>query len=113
MFCVHTDADAHEHEPHWHEALHVWVPYVLHVCVLFGEHPWPAHMPLGCHAPVALHVWVSVPQLPHSTGFVCPGPHTPAQAPAVQVWLDPHAAPVFCQCPVPSHVCGCWPLQLV
>jgi hypothetical protein len=46
--------------------------------VAVGAHtPWPPQLPLLCHEPAALHVCVSVPQLPHATGFVWPGAQEP------------------------------------
>jgi hypothetical protein len=46
---------------------------------------------LLCQAPLT-HVCVSVPQLPHGTGFVCPGAHT-LQAPALHTLPEPQLAP--------------------
>ena len=51
----------HEHAPHVQLEVHVSKPYVLQDCVLFGAHPWPAHVP-SCQYPLELHVCVSVPQ---------------------------------------------------
>jgi hypothetical protein len=46
---------------------------VLQVCIVpTAQAPWPAQVLLS-HAPLAPHVSVSVPQLPHGTGFVWPG----------------------------------------
>jgi hypothetical protein len=60
---------------------------VLHASVAFGaQTPWPAHVPF-CQAPLALHVCVSVPQLPQATGLVWPGVHTPVQLPPTHAWL--------------------------
>jgi hypothetical protein len=54
----------------------------LQLCVAFCAHaPWLEQAPLLCHAPPALQVWVSVPQLPQATGFVWPGAQVPAQLP--------------------------------
>jgi hypothetical protein len=83
----HAGAEAHEHEPHAHDAVHVSVPYVLHGCVWLGAHaPCPAHVPLVVHEPVGSHVCVSTPQCPHGTGLVCPGAHIPVHAPFAHVW---------------------------
>jgi hypothetical protein len=101
---VHTGvAGLHEQSPHAHCALHVCDPYVLHACVVLGAHgPCPEQVPLVCHVPAGPHVCVSVPQLPHATGLVCPGAHVPTHVPPTHVWFA-HAmgAP---QWPVPSHV---------
>jgi hypothetical protein len=79
-FGVHTGVEGQEQAPHPQVELHDCVPYVLQLCVAFREHaPWPVHVPLLCHAPLAPQVCVSVPQLPQATGFVCPGAHVPAQ----------------------------------
>ena len=43
-------------------------------------------MPLVCQVPLALHVCVSVPQLPQATGFIPPGAHTPVHTPETHVW---------------------------
>jgi hypothetical protein len=77
---VHVGAVGHEQLPYPQLELHVCVPYVLHVRVPPGaQPPCPWQVP-SCHAP-ATHVCVSVPQLPHATGFVCAGAHA-TQAPA-------------------------------
>jgi hypothetical protein len=85
---VHAGPDPHEHAPHAHVPLHDCVPYVLHDCVaVAAQAPWPGQLPLVTHAPLALHVCVSVPvpQLPHATGFVWVGAHPPVH---VAVPLD-------------------------
>jgi hypothetical protein len=68
--------------------VHVCVPYVLQDCVPFAAHtPWLVQLP-SCQVPLALHVWVLVPQLPQATpGFVCPGAHMPWHDPETHVWL--------------------------
>jgi hypothetical protein len=40
---------------------------------------------------------------------VAPGEHAPAHAPAVHTLAQD--APLFCQVPVASHICGCSPLH--
>lgn len=71
-------AAPHEHVPHAQADVQDCFPYVLHACDELGAHaPWPEQVPPDCHAPLALHVWVSVPQLPHATGLVWPGAHAP------------------------------------
>jgi hypothetical protein len=68
---VHIGVDGHEHAPQAHVVLHAWVPYVSHTWEVVGaQTPWPGHEPLVCQVPLGLHVCVSVPQLPHATGFV-------------------------------------------
>jgi hypothetical protein len=37
------------------------------------------------------------------------GAHTPLQLPLTQAWFE-HAVE-FCHVPVPSQVCGCWPMH--
>ena len=60
-----------EHAPHAQLAVHVCDPYMLHACALVGTHaPCPMQLPLLCHVPALVHVWVSVPQLPQGTGCV-------------------------------------------
>jgi hypothetical protein len=67
---VHAGAAGQVHAPHPQPALQVCVPYVLHDCVACWAHaPWPVHVP-SCHAPLGLHVWTSVPQLPHAIDLV-------------------------------------------
>ncbi len=85
-FGTHTGPDGHEQGPHAQLVVQVSVPYVLHDCVPFGaQAPCPVQVPLVCQVPVALHVCVSVPQLPHATGFVWPDAHTPVHAPDTHV----------------------------
>ncbi len=56
-------------------------------CELFAaQAPWPVQA-FVCQLPVASHVSVSVPQLPHVTGFVWVGAHTPEHTPDTHVWL--------------------------
>jgi hypothetical protein len=75
----HT-GDGAEHEPQVQLEVQLSVPQRLQPCMLPGEQtPWPEHVPLVCQFPDALHVWSSVPQLPHFTGLVWPGAQTPAQ----------------------------------
>src|SRR6266851_1039284 len=38
------------------------------------------------------------------------GLHTPTQPPDTQAWFE-HAAPLLCQTPFTSHICGCNPLH--
>ena len=100
---VHTGAAPHEQVPHAHVDVHICMPYELHACVPPGVHgPCAEQVPLGFQAPLALHVWVSVPQLPHGTGLVCPGAHGPVHTPLTQVWFE-HASGVP-HCPL-SHAC--------
>ncbi len=40
---------------------------------------------------------------------MAPGEHAPAHAPAVHTLAQD--APLFCQVPVASHICGCSPLH--
>jgi hypothetical protein len=81
---VQTGAKGQEHGCHPQLASHVCVPYVLHACVAFGaQTPWPVQLPF-CKLPLALHVCVSVPQLPHETVFVAPGMHDPVHLPWLQ-----------------------------
>jgi hypothetical protein len=85
-FGTHTGLDAHEQAPHAQLVVHVCVPYMLQDCARLGaQAPDPVQVPLVCQLPVALHVCVSVPQLPHAKGFVCPGAHWPTQAPETHV----------------------------
>ncbi len=85
-FGTQTGPDGQEQEPHAQLAAHVCVPYVLQDCVRLGaQTPDPVQVPLVCQLPVALHVCVSVPQLPHAKGSVCPGAHWPMQAPETHV----------------------------
>jgi hypothetical protein len=68
---VHTGVDVHEQAPHAQLELHVSVPYMLHCMVACGVHvPCPLQLPLDFQLPVESHDCVSVPQLPHDTGFV-------------------------------------------
>lgn len=84
---LHAGAEGHEHVPHAQLAVHVCEPYVLHACVAAGtQAPCPVQLPLFCQVPALVHVCVSVPQLPHGTGCVCPGAHMPTHAPARHVW---------------------------
>jgi hypothetical protein len=46
---------------------------------------------LLCQAPLT-HVCVSVPQLPHATGLVCPGAHT-LHAPVLHTLPEPQLVP--------------------
>jgi hypothetical protein len=64
---------------------------VVQVPAQSTEHPQPCDAPVPAHAPadhwqLALHVSVSVPQLPHATVRVLPGRHAPwaPQTPALQ-----------------------------
>lgn len=101
---MQAGAEGHEHAPHAQLAVQVCVPYVLHTCVVVGMHaPCPEQLPLPCQVPADVHVCVSVPQLPHGTGCVCPGAHMPTQAPARHVWST-HACGAL-HCPSPPHVC--------
>jgi hypothetical protein len=85
---------------------------VLHGCVAFGAQLWFEQVPLLSHAPVELHVCVSVPvlQLPQATACVCPGAQRPVQAPETQVWFTqatglPHAPlESHVSTPLPEHV---------
>jgi hypothetical protein len=43
------------------------------------------------------------------THWVVPFEQAPAHVPAVQTYG--HAAPLFCQLPLESHICGCCPLH--
>jgi hypothetical protein len=103
---VHTGAAGHEQLPHAQLALHVAAPYVLQVSVPFGaQTPCPVHVP-SCHVPLT-HVCVSVPQLPHDTGSVWPGAHTPLHVPLMHVWFG--QVEVVCHMPPPLHVCALLP----
>ena len=101
---VHTGVDGHEQAPQVHvDELHVCDPYVLHACVAFGaQAPCPAQ-PLLCHPPIALHVCVSVPQLPQPIGYTWPGAQTPLHVPLAHVW-PLHG--VWSVCVPPTHVHG-------
>src|ERR1700722_3502730 len=88
----------------------------MHTCVEVTTHaPCPAHVPLLCQAPLVPHVCVSVPQLPHATGFVWPGAHTPAHVPVP----GPDTQVLFVQptavlhAPLVLHVSTPLPEQLV
>lgn len=95
---VHTGTSGQEQVSHAHVTLHFCVPYVLHDCVPFGAQPWPAHEPLLCQAPLVLHVSVSVPQLPHGTGLVWPGPQVPAHFPVDGLHVEfEQAVPGVCE----------------
>ena len=61
--------------------------------------------------PAKLPHWPFAPQVctPLLEHWVAPGVHAEAQAPAVHTLAQ--GAPVFCQVPLASHVCGCWPLH--
>jgi hypothetical protein len=109
---VHAGVVGHEHVPQAQLAVQVCVPYVLHPCVVVGTHaPWPEQLPLLCQLPVDVHVWVSIPQLPHGTGCVCPGAHMPTHAPARQVWST-HAWGAA-HIPSPPQVCTPLPEQRI
>jgi hypothetical protein len=109
---VHAGAEGHEHVPQAQLAVQVCVPYVLHPCVVDGMHaPCPEQVPLLCQLPLDVHVCVSIPQLPHGTGCVCPGAHMPTQAPVRQVWST-HAWGMA-HCPLPPHVCTALPEQRI
>jgi len=83
------------------------------------EHPAsvPAtHTPVGLgRAGVTQHVleWRSHVAVPWQTGAVYVLQSTPSQVPPRHVWGDTHALPLFCQAPLASQVCGCWPLHWV
>jgi hypothetical protein len=89
---------------------------VLHDRVVPVEQPCPVHVPLLCQVPAPAQVCVSVPrlQLPHATGFVCPGAQTPTHEaePALtthvcpeQLLGVPHAPAVeHVDTPLPMHV---------
>ena len=67
---VKTHADAHAQAPQV-QLEQFCVPYVLHDRVApLTQTPCPSQLPLVCHEPLASHVCVSVPQLPHGTGLV-------------------------------------------
>jgi hypothetical protein len=109
---LQAGADGHEHVPHAQLAVHVCMPYVLHPCVVVGAHaPCPEQVPLLCQVPAAVHVCVSIPQLPHGTGCVCPGAHMPTQAAETQVWST-HAWGAL-HIPLPPHVCTALPEQRI
>jgi hypothetical protein len=96
---VHAGAGPHEQLPQEQVDVHDCVPYVLHICVPFGAHaPWPMHPPV-CHVPLALHVCVSVPQLPQGIGLVCAGAHVPVHAPPTHVWFEHDSAVPHCPLP--------------
>jgi hypothetical protein len=102
---VHTGADGQEHAPNEQAAVHVCDPYVLQACVVLGaQAPCFEQVPLLCQVPLPVHVCVSVPQLPHGTGFVCPGPHTPVHAPFTHVW--PTHVTGVAHCPLDPHACA-------
>ena len=83
---MHVGEGGQEQVPQVHDAAQGCVPYVLQLAVLPGLHaPCPLHA-ASAHVPLALQVCVFVPQLPHGTGLVWPGAHTPVHAPFLQVW---------------------------
>jgi len=80
--------------------------------VELGTHaPCPEQLPLLCQLPAAVHVCVSIPQLPHGTGCVCAGAHMPTHAPARHVWST-HACGAV-HSPLPPHVCTPLPEQRI
>jgi hypothetical protein len=77
---------------------------------LAAQTPCPEHVPLDFHA-AATHVCMSVPQLPHATGLVWPGAHTPVHPPLEHVWFThamgvPHMPATHVCTPLPEH-CAC------
>jgi len=62
------------------------------------------------HMPLDPHVSVSVPQLPHNSMRVSPGPQTPVHTPLTHVWFMQATAPPHCPfalqvwTPSPEHV---------
>ena len=54
--------------------------------------------------PLALHVWVSVPQLPHAAWLLAPGMHDPVQVPWVHTYW--HAEPLSAHVPFVPHFWG-------
>jgi hypothetical protein len=102
---VQMGVDGHEHAPQVQFVPHVCEPYELQACEAPAAHaPLPTHVP-SCGIPAALHVCVSVPQLPHATGVLLPGMHDPVHAPCEQTYG--HAAPLSDHVPPSLHCCGC------
>jgi hypothetical protein len=80
-----THAGAEQEHALQQPELHVCVPYVLQLCPASGAHgPSPAQL-APSQVPLALHVWVTVPQLPQAIGFVWSGAQTPSHSPETQV----------------------------
>ena len=100
--------------PHWPFELQVCTSVLSAHCDAPGAQT-PEHCPLmhtylhavGLpHAPAEEHV--STPLLTHC---VVPGVHDPVQVPELHVYW--HAAPLFCQLPLLSQLCGWLPLHCV
>jgi hypothetical protein len=111
---VHTGEGGQVQLPQLQFCKHVSLPYVLQLVVEGGSHtPWPVQPPPLCQVPMLPHVCVSVPQLPHGTGFVSPGAHTPVHTPEMHVFIAqamglPHApVPSQVSTPLPEHCV--WP----
>jgi hypothetical protein len=101
---MHTGACGQEQGPQTHVGEQNCEPYVLHVSMDPGMHaPWLLQVP-SCQEPVGLHVWTSVPQLPHAAVCVCPGPQTPWHVPPTHVMFV-HAEPTV-HMPVMLHASG-------
>ena len=115
-FGVHVGEPEQLHGPHEQLEVHCSVPYWFdpHACFVVGaQAPCPVHEPCT-QPPSAPQVSVSVPQLPHDTGFVCPGAHAPTHAPSTQVWLPhgvtgPHVFSTHDCTPLPEHCF--WPAE--
>ncbi len=118
---MHTGVDGQEQLPQTQPELHVWVPYVLHVCVAFGVHvlltgheqaPHAQVVPQVCD-PYVLQACVEFGVLQNPVLLThalvpaqtsSPPGHAHVPPGVAQIWPDTVQSPLLQQVPVGMHV---------